>query len=315
MEIRMRSIQYLLMPLFCFGLGCILSSVSIAKPPNSSTMTNIMPSDMQYDGLYKNKKITLKDGQWSGSLFVAGGASRPTVGLIKDFTFSGDLTGDGIDERVVFLWQSSGGSGTQIYMAVLALRGGHPVNIATHLIGDRVQLVMGRVDQRKIELDVVQSGKDDAACCPTDKVLRTWLLKKTDNMMNLVEGKPMSLGRISVADLQGREWHLIKMNWRESVPENINISTTFKENKISGRSGCNRYFADIKSGKMLNDIIIGPAAGTRMACPGEAMHFESRFLKALSTVTSFSFVNGQLALRWKDDGVNSTMLFTAQALK
>ena len=65
---------------------------------------------------------------------------------------------------------------------------------------------------------------------------------------------------------------------------------------------------------MPHDIVIGQVAGTRMACPGDAMKMESRFLKALSNVSKYSFVNGHLAFTWKDDNATSTMLFTAQGI-
>jgi len=282
---------------------------NIAK---ASSISSINETNMSYYGIYENQIIELKDGHWSGSPFVNGASSRPTVGLIKDFSFSGDLDGDGHDEQVVFLWENSGGSGTRVYMAVIATQNGKLVNIATQLVGDRIQLVMGRVDKSRIELDVIQTGQNDAACCPTSKVLRTWSMKKTINGIQLVENKPFTLGKISIEDLAGRQWRLVKMNGHEVLPENIKITMTYKSKKISGKSSCNRYFAGIKSGDMPNDLIIEQAGTTRMACPIVIMEYESRYIKALSMVTSFSFVNGHLALRWKDDNAYSTMLFTAQ---
>lgn len=302
-----------LLALLCFlGLSVILSSTSMADSTATSIESPTIKDagNMLYHGVYEQQEISLKGGKWSGKSFVKGDASRPTVGLIKNFTFTGDIDGNGTEERVVFLWESSGGSGTQVYMAVLGSNNGKPVNLATHLIGDRVQLQMGRVSQGKIELDVVQTGKDDAACCPTSKVFRTWTLKNKQ----LIENKPQFLGRISLADLEGVEWILTKMNWRETLPENTRITLTFNGDKVIGTSGCNRYFAGIKAGKMPNDIIISQPGGTMMACPGEIMKQESRFLKALSKVNSYSFVNGHLALTWKDDNTINTMLFSAKKI-
>ena len=305
--------QRLLVLLCLLGLSTLLSSTSVANSPAASVKTPGIKdaSNMLYHGIYEHKGINLKNGKWSGMPFVQGGASRPTAGLIKDFTFTGDLNGDGVDERVVFLWESSGGSGTRIYIAVLGVHNNKLVNVATHLVGDRVQLQMGHVIQGKIELDVVQAGRGDAACCPTNKVLRTWSLRNKQ----LIENKAKSLGRFSLADLEGVQWTLTQMNRRDHLPENITITLTINGDKVSGRSGCNRYFAGIKEGKMPGDIEIGQAAGTRMACPGEAMELESRFLKALSNVIKYSFVNGRLALTYKDADAISTMLFTAQKVK
>lgn len=299
--------------LMVFCLSIIMSNASMAAiSATSATSPSIKDAaNTFYHGIYEDKNINFKDGKWTDAAFVKGGVSKPSAGLIKNFSFSGDLDGNSIEERVVFLWENSGGSGTRIYMAVLGYRDGKPVNLATQLIGDRVQLQMGRVSQGKIELNVIQSENGDAACCPASKVLRTWSLKNNQ----LIENRQQSLGRVSLADLQGVEWTLTQMNWREFLAENTKITLTIDADKVSGRSGCNRYFSTIKAGKMPNDIIIGQIAGTRMACPGDAMKIESRFLKALSNVSKYSFMNGHLVLTWKDDDAASTMLFTAQKIK
>ena len=99
----------------CLLTMCLLtSSISMAEPSNA-IKTPVMndAANMLYHGIYDNKDITLKDGKWSGKPYVQGAASRPTAGLIKNFTLSGDIDDNGIQERVVFLWESSGGSGTR----------------------------------------------------------------------------------------------------------------------------------------------------------------------------------------------------------
>ena len=63
-----------------------------------------------YSGIM-DEPVTLTGGRWEGEPFVEGGASRPTVGLVDHFILTGDLDGDGLDEAVTFLWESSGGSG------------------------------------------------------------------------------------------------------------------------------------------------------------------------------------------------------------
>ena len=300
----------LLHTISCLGLSALLFSASAV---GSSTAAVNVPDikdagNISYHGIYKNKEVSLKDGKWSGSPFVKGGNSRPAVGLIKDFSFTGDIDGDGTDEHVVFLWESSGGSGTQVYMAILGSHNGKSLNLSTHLIGDRVQLRMGRVNQGKIELDVIQAGESDAACCPTEKVLRTWSLKNKQ----LIEHKTQFLGHLSLIDLERVEWSLTHMNWRETLPENTRITLTVDGDKVSGKSACNRYFASIKAGKMPGEVVISQAGSTRMACHNEAMELESRFLKSLSNVVKYSFVNGKLALSYKDGDAFSTLLFTAQ---
>jgi len=56
-------------------------------------------------------------------------------------------------------------------------RNGSLLNLGTSLIGDRVQVRSMRLAEGRIELDVVQQGPEDAACCPTQKATRTWELR------------------------------------------------------------------------------------------------------------------------------------------
>ncbi len=294
--------------LISFSLLIINASVASSSDASPGTPGMSIAMDAVYHGIYKNKNVHLKDGKWSGVPFVKGGASRPTVGLIKDFSFIGDVDGNGSDERVVFLWESSGGSGTRVFMAILGSQNNKIANLSTHLIGDRVQLRMGRVNQGKIELDVIQATHNDAACCPTHKVLRSWSLKNNQ----LIESKAQSLGSVSMTDLEGVQWRLTHINWREALPKDINITLQVEGDKISGRSGCNHYFASIKPGKSIGELNISKTGGTRMACPEDLMELESRFLKALSNIEKYSFVNGKLALSYKDGEAFSSLLFTAQ---
>ena len=93
------------------------NSVAPANPAKSSVGTQVLipltdaVANMTYSGIYDDD-VTLTEGRWEGEPFVADGASRPSVGIIDDFMLTGDLDGDGTDEVVVFLWESSGGSGT-----------------------------------------------------------------------------------------------------------------------------------------------------------------------------------------------------------
>lgn len=119
--------------------------------------------------------VTLRDGRWEGQPYVAGGASRPTAGVIGDYALTGDLDGDGIAETIGFLWGATGGGGTRNYIAVFTRGATGLVNGSAVLIGDRVKLGEARVENGRIEVDVVQHGPDDAMCCPSVEATRVWL--------------------------------------------------------------------------------------------------------------------------------------------
>ena len=249
--------------------------------------------------------VTLVDGRWEGEPYAEGGASRPSAGLVEGFALSGDLNGDGSNEAVVLVWQSSGGSGTFSYLAVVDRSGGEVKNLATAEIGDRVKLRSGRIDDGSIILDVLQQGEGDAACCPTQLATRTWSM--VDGQ--LIEGEMKITGTLSLDTLAGTEWVLTELNRNEPVQEGAEVSLVFAEGKISGISACNRYSASVEQGEAPADLKIGPAMGTRMACPGELMDLEHKYLDALTHVTSFSFLAGKLVLTWEKDGNWSVMIF------
>jgi hypothetical protein len=118
--------------------------------------------------------VTLRDGRWEGEPYVAGGASRPTAGLIDGLSVAGDLDGDGVGETVAFLWSATGGSGTRNYIAVFAGTDASVSNRSTALIGDRVKLRAARISEGRIEVDVVEHGPADAMCCPSVEATRVW---------------------------------------------------------------------------------------------------------------------------------------------
>jgi hypothetical protein len=124
--------------------------------------------------------VTLRHGRWEGDPYVAGGASRPTAGVIGDLSVAGDLDGDGTGETVAFLWSATGGSGTRNYIAVFTNTGTGVSNRSTVLIGDRVKLREARIADGRVEVDVVQHGPGEAMCCPTQEATRVWLYDGRD---------------------------------------------------------------------------------------------------------------------------------------
>ncbi len=298
--------QYAL--LFWVGIVLLFSIVANAA---QQAPASTKPEDATYSGIYEYP-ITLKDGHWQGTPFIEEGASRPTVGLVEDFRLTGDLDGDGEMEYIVFLWENSGGSGTRIYLAVMGLQEGRFVNLNTTLIGDRIKLRAGRINKGKIELDVIQHGPNEPACCPSQKATRIWSLVAK----KLIQEKTLLNGTLSLVDLEGVEWVLFRLKMKEALSAKPEVTLRFDGEKIVGKSGCNRYFAGVmESGNGAREISISHVGSTRMACPEEAMNLERRYLEALEGVFQFSFLSGKLALTWKKGEVFHTMLFVSRPLQ
>lgn len=73
-------------------------------------------------------------------------------------------------------------------------------------------------------------------------------------------------------------------------PELQFVSST----QVAGNSGCNRFAGALRLGG--DALQMGPLAGTRRACLGDAMQLESRVLRALDATRSARLEPGQLVL-------------------
>jgi hypothetical protein len=295
----------------CAGLLAWLS-VLAAEPAATQPAPEAPAPDLEelrgatFRGIEGPGEVTLAEGVWEGAPFVAGGATRPTVSLVQGFRRVGDLDGDGVPEAVVLLAARGGGTGENLHLAVAKREGERIVNVATALVGDRVQVRDARIEEGRIVLDVVQVGPGDAMCCPGELLSRSWELRGSS-----LEELPASAsaGRLSPEGLAGEEWVLRAWNVGEEAPAEPEVTLVYAEGRFAGSSGCNRYSAAVTAGETPGDLALGPAIGTRMACPPRIMDVESRFLAQLVGVRKLGFLGGRLALTHEKDGAAGTMLF------
>ena len=286
--------------------SAVADTAQPAGPPSMDEIANATISDI-YD-----EPVQLQGGKYEGEPFDPEGSSRPRVGLVEDFLLTSDLDGDGREEAIVMLWESSGGSGTYTYLAVLGREGSDVVNLATADIGDRVQIRDARISGDRIELDVVQAGPEDAACCPGEMATLAWSLDG-DALKPVDSG--VETTRLSVAALTGPEWVLDRLDREEPAPDKPEVTVLFEENRIAGGGGCNRYMGTVTEGDMPGDLTVGLLASTMMACPPEVMELEDRYRQQLEKVVKYGFLNRQLILTFeKDDGNVGAMSFTPRQI-
>ena len=261
-----------------------------------------------YSGIEGLKgSVKLVDGRWKGRPYKKGSASRPVVSLIGDFRITGDLDGDGTDDAVVLLNYAPGGTGQLLHLAVMARKKGKIENIATTLIGDRVQIRDVRIEPRRLFVGVVQAGPKDAMCCPGEVTTLGWTLEPGGKLNRYtVTAKP---ARLTLETIGNTEWILRSWDSKQPAPTRPAVTLIFKDGRFTGSSGCNNYFAPAKEGKIPGDVEMGAAGTTRKSCPDNEMSVERRFLEQLVRVRKFGFLVTQLALCWEKDGVWKTMLF------
>ncbi len=238
-------------------------------------------------------------------------APRPDIGLIDNFRLHGDLNGDGTEELVIAVWHAPGGSGMFIYLMVLDTNDkgifGQPI-----FVGDRVQIRGGEILNNQLSIDVIQTGPNDPACCPTQKATRSWRL---DDKGRFVE-QPMTVtGSLSPEDIGGVRWRLSKMNG-EPLDEDSDITLEYDDGKIRGQASCNSYFGEMKPGEGGGQAItIGPLGSTRKACPEDAMKLEADYLQQLGSATRFGFNGRRLVLYWNREDTGGVLVFLPSAGK
>jgi heat shock protein HslJ len=291
-----------------------VAAAPVAEPMTPALASQHAPAWQEagsaaYAGVF-DETITLSEGQWEGEPYAEGGASAPRAGLADGFLLSGDLDGDADEEAVVLLWISTGGSGTFDYLAVLDRDAtGAVFNRATVPLGDRVKVRSAALEDGRVVVETVQSGPQDAACCPGQKMRRTFELEGD----TMTETSTEDLGRMSLADLDG-EWKLVQFGADEPVPEDVEITVQFAEGAIAGRAACNRYTGSVTAGDMPGDLsLAGPMAMTRMMCQPPLMEWEQRYTKALEGLAQYTFVAGKLVLSWRNESSGGSLFFVRVA--
>jgi heat shock protein HslJ len=263
----------------------------------------IVLRNIEYRGIHDNG-VTLREGVYEGEPFVPGGASRPRVELLDMPPVLHDLDGDGIDDAAVLLAESSGGSGAFTYLAIVACRDGRAVNIGAIGLGDRVMIRSMAGQEGAIAVEFVAAGPGEPLCCPTEKVRNRYRLREG----NLLLASSEVQGTLSLADVKGVTWRLSRLGQNERIPEGVKVTAVFGDGRVSGSGGCNRYSAAVVETDT-GGISIGPAASTKMACPGPAEGFEDKYFSALQAANRFGFLLGNLVLHNGKGDARETMIF------
>jgi heat shock protein HslJ len=304
--------------LLCSALlsGCVQSSPDgslTAAPGPKGAPTDQELASATYSGLRDvDGPITLVDAEWQGEPYAPGGASRPRVVLAPGFRVTGDLDGDGQDEAVVVLAQSSGGSGTYDYLAAVGRTDDGVRNLATLPLGDRVAIRSASIDGGGIlHVSVLRAGEGDAMCCPGELADLAWILGADGFSPAASAGVT---GRLSFDTLGNSEWVLREWQFGEVAPDEPVVTLAYRDGQIVGSNGCNRYFASVEAGEAPGDLTVGPIGATRMACAEPASTVEARYMRQLQAATKFGFLLGRLALTYQlDDGSVSAMLFETRS--
>jgi heat shock protein HslJ len=105
----------------------------------------------------------------------------------------------------------------------------------------------------------------------------------------------------SPTKLQNTEWFATRIHGDavKGNPPTLTIQRDRTGFRAYGSSGCNRYTGKATLSDY-NGLQFGPAASTRMACPGDLDLQEMAYFKALQSVTGYHLNQGDLILLDKD---------------
>lgn len=81
----------------------------------------------------------------------------------------GDLDGDGVDDAIVVLVSSGGGTGIFYQLVAVTQRNGIVETPAVKSLGDRIMINQINITNRIVTADMITQGPDDPLCCPTER--------------------------------------------------------------------------------------------------------------------------------------------------
>ena len=157
---------------------------------------------------------------------------------------------------------------------------------------------------------MVRVGPNDAICCPGEVATQVYKIDPPGSLTPVaIERKPE---RLTLNTIGNSKWVLTAWDLNEPAKEEPEVTLLYTDGRLSGKNGCNNYFAPVTMGTNPGDVSVGQAGQTQMACPAAASSVESRFMTLLAKTKKFGFVLGQLALVYENNGTWGTMLFSSE---
>jgi heat shock protein HslJ len=277
-------------------------AAAVAGPPPAPTLDQLKAATVS--GVLE-QPVTLAGGVYEGPAAEAGAASRPTLTLWVPTVGFANVDSVPGDEAVALLSTNSGGSGEFVHVAVFGIRDGRAVSLAMAPLGDRVKLHKLWVEQGRIQMDVIEAGPKDPACCPTQLARKSFTFQGGA----LKQESSDVVGSLSVNLLSATDWVLAEMDGQRLDPAGRPPTLLVQHDNVVGFGGCNRYTGALKETSP-GTITVGPLASTRKACPAAEMDLEDKFTSRMNKVTSYTFLAGQLALTWGDKQGGGLLVFS-----
>lgn len=113
---------------------------------------------------------------------------------LTDFISIGDLTGDGIDEAAVVIFENYGGTGNFGFLVIYTNVNGLPVFLTSTMIDDRPKINSLKIENGEINFDAIVHGLQDPGCCPALPTTRRYAL--VNNQLRLTNYTTVTPGGV-----------------------------------------------------------------------------------------------------------------------
>ena len=255
-----------------------------------------------------NRPVSLVDGRSEEP--AAPNSSSKIITQVRNTPLFSDINKDGIDDAVLILTQSTGGSGTFYYVAAaIATPGGYQGTTAL-MLGDRIEPQRIEIIDAKARISFLTRGSQESfADDPT--------VPRQMDVIYVAENQQLAEVAIDFEGetdpnrmtLQMQPWTWINTVFNNDTAKapkqagDFTLSFT-KEGQVSGTTDCNSFHGTVTVEK--HKIHFGEnMATTRKFCEGSQ---EMEFIGMLQNVSSFFFTSrGQLIMELKYD--SGSMIF------
>ena len=150
------------------GVALAADRPTVAQAAPSDALSAEALANATYESMLANGPVQLVDGKYEDT------ANKIIVVLADEPRAYGTL--DGQEVAAVLIGENGGGSGIFTSLAIVAEQDGAPVNIATTLLGDRVNVFSMEIADDQVTLVALTQGPNDPMCCPTQIVRQSYTL-------------------------------------------------------------------------------------------------------------------------------------------
>lgn len=165
--------------------GTFMKPDEAEEPPSQLTLEAL--KNAKYSLKYAaSGQATLNHGRYR-ERYNAEDATEIIIRLDEKTVTFGDLNGDGAEDAAVILATDVGLTGTFYDLAVTLNRNETPIHVASTFLGDQIQPQAMQIEAGQIQLTMLTHDVDDAKCCPSLEVVKTYRLEDEQRLESVGE--------------------------------------------------------------------------------------------------------------------------------